>query len=81
MVGTSLGEQILSGQGPEFADLLESLGESLTIRDPNGEVVYANRAALRSLGFATLEDLRRHGLEAVMADYVVHDEHGRGVSM
>ena len=46
-----------------------------------GEVVYANRAALRSLGFATLEDLRRHGLEAVMADYVVHDEHGREVSM
>jgi PAS domain S-box-containing protein len=81
VVGTSLGEQILSGQGPEFADLLESLGESLTIRDPNGEVVYANRAALRSLGFETLEDLRRHGLEAVMADYVVHDEHGRSVSM
>jgi PAS domain S-box-containing protein len=81
VVGTSLGEQILSGQGPEFADLLESLGESLTIRDPEGEVVYANRAALRSLGFETLEDLRRHGLAAVMADYVVHDEHGRGVSM
>jgi PAS domain S-box-containing protein len=81
VVGTSLGEQILSGQGPEFADLLESLGESLTIRDPEGEVVYANRAALRSLGFETLEDLRRHGLQAVMADYVVHDEHGRGVSM
>jgi PAS domain S-box-containing protein len=81
VVGTSLGEQILSGQGPEFADLLESLGESLTIRDPDGEVVYANRAALRSLGFETFEDLRRHGLQAVMADYVVHDEHGRGVSM
>ena len=81
MVGTSLGEQILSGQGPEFADLLESLGESLTIRDHDGEVVYANRAALRSLGFETLEDLRRHGLDAVMADYVVHDEHGRAVSM
>src|SRR5665213_2118234 len=81
MVGISLGERILSGHGPEFADLLESLGESLTIRDRHGEVVYANRAALRSLGFETLEDLRRHGLEAVMADYVVHDQHGRAVSM
>jgi PAS domain S-box-containing protein len=77
----SLGEQILRGQGPEFADLVESLGEALTVRDRDGEVVYANRAALRSLGFETLEDLRRHGLEAVMADYVVHDEHGREVSM
>ena len=81
MVGISLGERILSGQGPEFADLLESLGESLTIRDRDGEVVYANRAALRSLGFETLEDLRRHGLDAVMADHVVHDQHGRAVSM
>jgi PAS domain S-box-containing protein len=81
VVGTSLGEQILSGQGPEFADLLESLGEALTVRDRDGDVVYANRAALRSLGFETLEDLRRHGLEAVMADYVVHDEHGNEVSM
>jgi len=81
VVGTSLGEQILRGQGPEFADLVESLGESLTIRDREGEVLYANRAALRSLGFETLEDLRRHGLDAVMADHVVHDEHGHPVSM
>ncbi len=81
MAGISLGEQILRGQGPEFADLVESLGESLTIRDREGEVLYANRAALRSLGFETLEDLRRHGLDAVMADHVVHDEHGNAVSM
>jgi PAS domain-containing protein len=81
VVGTSLGEQILRGQGPEFADLVESLGESLTIRDRQGEVLYANRAALRSLGFETLEDLRLHGLNAVMADHVVHDEHGHPVSM
>jgi PAS domain S-box-containing protein len=81
VVGISLGEQILRGQGPEFADLVESLGEALTVRDRDGEVVYANRAALRSLGFETLEALQRHGLEAVMADHVVHDEHGREVSM
>jgi PAS domain S-box-containing protein len=81
VAGTSLEEQLLSGQGPEFADLLESLGEALTVRDRDGQVLYANRAALRSLGFETLEDLRRHGLDAVMADYVVHDEHGRELAM
>lgn len=81
VTGTSLGERILSGQGPEFADLLESLPEALTVRDREGKVVYANRAALRSLGFETLEELRRHGLEAVMADYMVKDEHGNDVSM
>jgi PAS domain S-box-containing protein len=81
VTGISLGERIRSGQGPEFAELLESLGEAITVRDPGGQVVYANRAALRSLGFETLEDLRRHGLNAIMDDHVVHDEHGRPVSM
>jgi PAS domain S-box-containing protein len=81
VTGTSLGERISGGQGPEFAELLESLGEAITVRDRGGDVLYANRAALRSLGFETLEDLRRHGLEAIMDEHVVHDEHGRPVSM
>jgi PAS domain S-box-containing protein len=81
VAGTSLGERITSGQGPEFAELLESLGESVTVRDHSGELLYANRAALRSLGFETLEDLRRHGLDAIMDEHVVHDEYGKLVSM
>lgn len=81
MTGTSLAERISSGQGPEFAELLESLGESVTVRDRSGELLYANRAALLSLGFETLDALRRHGLDAIMDEHVVHDEHGRPVSM
>jgi PAS domain S-box-containing protein len=81
VAGTSLGERITSGQGPEFAELLESLGESVTVRDHSGELLYANRAALRSLGFDTLEDLQRQGLDAIMDEHVVHDEHGHVVSM
>ena len=77
----ALGERILSGRGPEFAALLETLGEAITIRDPQNNLVYANRAAIEHLGFDSLEELQRHSLDSIMADYVVHDEHGQPLSM
>lgn len=43
--------------------------------------MYANRAALRYLGFATLAELREQGLRSVMDEYLVHDEHGRRLTM
>jgi PAS domain S-box-containing protein len=76
-----LGERILSGRGPEFADLLETLGEAITIRDLNDRLVYANRAALRHLGFETVEEVQQKGLHSIMADYIVTDEHGAPVTM
>ena len=76
-----LGERILSGFGPEFAELLETLGEAITIRDLNDTLVYANRAALRHLGFETVEEVQQKGLHSIMADYIVTDEHGAAVTM
>ena len=43
--------------------------------------MYANRAAIEHLGFDSLEELQRHSLDSIMADYIVHDEHGRPLSM
>ena len=60
---------------------METLGEAITIRDPQDNLVYANRAAIEHLGFDSLEDLQRQSLASIMADYVVHDEHGRPLSM
>ena len=77
----SLGERFLDGGGAEFTVLLETLGEAVTIRDVNDEIVYANRAALRQLGFESLEKLQRRPLVALMDEYVVHDEHGRPLTM
>jgi PAS domain S-box-containing protein len=76
-----LGERILSGRGPEFAELLETLGEAITIRDLNDTLVYANQAALRHLGFETVEEVQQKGLHSIMADYIVTDEHGEPVTM
>jgi PAS domain S-box-containing protein len=60
---------------------LETLGEAVTIRDSGDALVYANRAALRHLGFETLAELQQKGPRSVMDEYLVHDEHGRRLTM
>ncbi len=60
---------------------METLGEAITIRDPQDKLIYANRAAIEHLGFETLEELLRCPLDAIMDEYVVHDEHGRPLAM
>ena len=60
---------------------METLGEAITIRDPQDKLVYANRAAIEHLGFDSLEELQSHSLDSIMADYIVHDERGRPLSM
>jgi PAS domain S-box-containing protein len=80
-VRTGLGERILNGRGPALAELLEALGEAITIRDRDDNLVYANRAALDSLGFASLKEAQRDSLHAIMDDYIVLDEHGEPLTM
>lgn len=81
MVGTSLGERLVSGQGPEFADLLESLDDAITVRDLSGELVYANRAARTALGLSSVDELRRRPLAAVVSGHLLHDERGEIVTL
>ena len=75
-----LGARILSGRGPEFAALLEALGESITVRDRDDRFVYANRAALRSLGLRSPEELIGRPLSALLERYVIRDERGEPVT-
>jgi len=71
----------LRGARPGFAEILDVLAEAVTIRDPHNHILYANRAALRHMGFASLEDMQRQPLQSIFADYVVHDEQGGEVTM
>jgi PAS domain S-box-containing protein len=77
----ALGERLLSGQEPEFVELLETLGEAVTIRDNSNTLVYANRAALRHLGFESLAELQREPLDGIMDQYIVTDELGEPLVM
>src|SRR4051794_2807666 len=62
---------------PDFAQIVDVLADAVTIRDPHDRIIYANRAALDDLGFATVDGLRRRPPGDTMADYVGRDELGR----
>jgi hypothetical protein len=74
-------EVLLGGRGAGFEAILDSLAEAVTIRDHDDRIRYANRAALRQMGFATLEQLQRRPAGSIMADYLVTGEHGATLTM
>jgi PAS domain S-box-containing protein len=74
-------EAQLRGRDPGFGEILDALAEAVTIRDPHHHIVYANRAALESMGFSSLADMQRQPPQAIFADYLVHDEQGRELTM
>ncbi len=74
-------ETVLRGRGRGFEEILDVLGDAVTIRDRQHRIVYANRAALDQMGFASLEELQRRPLTSIMEDYVVSDEDGHDLTM
>lgn len=74
-------EAVLRGRGTGFGEILDILGDAVTIRDREDHIIYANRAALRHMGFASLGELQARPPGSIMGDYVVTDEHGRALTM
>lgn len=64
-----------------FETVVGSFSDPVTIRDRNDRIVYANRAALQTLGFDSTEELRATPPDNIMADYVVTGDDGRPVAM
>src|ERR1700685_1108777 len=61
--------------------VMDALAEAVTIRGPEDRLVYANRAALDRLGFASVEDLRNADPRALMGPYEIAGEDGREIRM
>jgi PAS domain S-box-containing protein len=74
-------EAQLRGRDPGFGEILDALAEAVTIRDPHHHILYANRAALSSMGFASLTEMQRQPPHAIFDEYLVHDEHGHELTM
>jgi PAS domain S-box-containing protein len=74
-------EAALRGGQRGFEEILDVLGDAVTIRDRRHRIVYANRAALNQMGFATLQELQRVPVRSIMEDYVVTGEDGRDITM
>jgi PAS domain S-box-containing protein len=71
----------LRGGAPGLAEILDSLAEAVTIRDPHDHIIYANRAAVRHMGFSSLEELQRRPPQAIFDEYIVHGDHGQELAM
>jgi PAS domain S-box-containing protein len=71
----------LRGQGPGMAQILDALAEAVTIRDPHHHIIYANDAAVRHMGFSSLEELQRRPPQIIFDDYIVQGEHGQELEM
>jgi PAS domain S-box-containing protein len=69
------------GAAHNLTEVLDSLAEAITIRDPNNRIVYANRAAAESMGFSSREQLLDRPPQAIFDDYIVQDEHGGELTM
>jgi PAS domain S-box-containing protein len=71
----------LRGTEQRFDAIVGSLSDPVTIRDREDRIVYANRAALDSLGFDSGAELRETPPASIMEDYVVRGADGREVMM
>jgi PAS domain S-box-containing protein len=71
----------LEGSRRRFEAVVGSFSDPVTIRDRQDRIVYANRAALDTLGFDSTEQLHATPPADIMADYVVSGEDGRPIAM
>jgi PAS domain S-box-containing protein len=74
-------ESVLGAREPGFAEILDVLGEAVTIRDRDDRIIYANRAALHQMGFSSLADMQARPVSSIMGDYIVRAEDGRELTM
>jgi serine phosphatase RsbU (regulator of sigma subunit) len=64
-----------------LTEILDSLGEAVTIRNPQHEIIHANKRAVEHMQFESVEDLVAAGPTSIMADYIVQDEAGNDLTM
>ena len=72
-----LGDQLLAGEGPGFAALLQRLSEAVLVQDPEGRIVYANATARR---WFVADSLLGRSTDALLDHLRIRDEHGRSIS-
>ncbi|HWH12124.1 MAG TPA: SpoIIE family protein phosphatase [Solirubrobacteraceae bacterium] len=74
-------EAALHGSERRFAGIVDALAEAVTIRDLDDRIIYANRAALDSMGFASLDEMTRSPPSSIMDAYIVTGNDGREIGM
>jgi serine phosphatase RsbU (regulator of sigma subunit) len=70
----------LGTRGVGLVEILDSLAEAVTIRNQAG-ILHANRAAVQSMGFTSVDEMLARGAGNIIEDYIVQDEEGRPLTM
>jgi PAS domain S-box-containing protein len=73
--------EALEGSEQRFAVIVNALAEAVTIRASDNHLIYANRAALDLLGFASVQELREADPRALMGPYETAGEDGSEIRM
>jgi PAS domain S-box-containing protein len=60
----------------QLAIIFSGVADGITVQAPTGELVYANDAAVRQLGFDTLDELLAAPVSAVLERFELVDENG-----
>src|SRR4051812_46554458 len=60
-----------------LAVFLEHVGDGVTVQDPSGQLVYANRTAAQALGFASAAELLAAPVTEVVERFALFDEDGQ----
>src|SRR6266516_746076 len=66
--------EALRESNDRLAVILRSVGDGITVQTPDGELLYANDAAARTLGFSATEELLVTPVKALMRRFEVLDE-------
>ncbi len=61
--------------------VLDHVTDGVTVQDPSGRIVYANRAALPAIGFKSLEELLQAPSAEVLRRFELLDEGGKPFSL
>ena len=74
-------EEDLRDFGEQLEIILRGVADGITAQDPSGELIYANEAAARIVGYPTSEALIKAPVREVMQRFTVADETGRPLSL
>ena len=75
--GTEAAEAALRSSRDQLSLILGAVADGITVQGPDGGLIYANEAAVRSIGFDTAEELLRAPIAEVLARFELFDEDGQ----
>lgn len=63
--------------GDQLSAILEGIADGVTAQGPDGRLLYANDAAVRTMGYRTAEEMLKTPPERIVQRFEVFDEDGR----